>query len=139
MGHRIDPEDQERQRQEHDSRRERFEHELAERERIAEHGSMPVDDPDVARLARIVAERRRPALRLIEGGGIKSDPDVPAALAVAALSERTLRGMSREITARLAEIQLGGAEGRRLGALSRAVRGELTRRAVQASPPRRPA
>lgn len=128
MAYRIKPEDDERLRREHDSRRERVEHELAMRERIAEHGSLPVEDPAVERLARRLAETLRPALRAIDGGGLAGEPNVPAATVVGALSERTLRGMRREITARLVEIQLGGEEGRRLGALSRAVRAELARR-----------
>jgi len=78
--------------------------------------------------------------RAIDGGGITSEPDVPAAAAVGALSERTLRGMHQEITARLGEIPLGGEEGKRLGALSRVVRSELERRAVAGGPwPRRAA
>jgi hypothetical protein len=139
MAYRTHPEDQERERDEHDSSRERFDHELAARERIVEHGSVPVEDPAVERLARSMAEPRRPQLREINGDGVTSDPDVPAAMAVLALSERTLRGMRREITARLAEIPLGGEEGRRLGALSRAVRTELERRAAAAGTPRRAA
>ena len=69
---------------------------------------------------------------MLDGERASGDPDVPAATAVLALSERTLLGMRREITARLAEIPLGGEESRRLGALSRAFRGELRRRAAEA-------
>jgi hypothetical protein len=60
-------------------------------------------------------------------------------MAVFALSERTLRGMRREIAARLAEVPLGGEEGRRLGALSRVVRTELGRRVSAADSGNRPA
>jgi hypothetical protein len=94
MAHRIKPQDEKRLRREHDSRRERLEHELAR------------------------------------------DRDVPVGLAVSSLSERTLCGMRREITARLVAIQLGGEEGRRLGALSRAVRAELARRQAGGEPRR---
>ncbi len=140
MGHLTHPEDQERQRHDRDSQRERFEHELAARERIAEHGGVPVEDPAVERLACRLAEQSQPELRAIEGDGVTSDPEVPAAMAVLALSERTLRGMRREITARLAEIPLGGEEAKRLGALSRVVRTELERRvAADGSWPRRAA
>ncbi len=140
MAYRTCPEDQEREREEHDSSRERFDHELAVRERIAEHDSVPVEHPAVERLARRLAGPSRPELRAIGGDGITGDPDVPAAMAVLALSESTLRGMNREIVARLAEISLGGEEGKRLGALSRVVRAELERRATAAGPwPRRAA
>jgi len=54
--------------------------------------------------------------RAIDGGGITSEPDVPAAAAVGALSERTLRGMRREFTARLVELPLAA---RRAGAWGR--------------------
>lgn len=136
MSHRIHPEDDERLRRGHDSRRERFEHELAMRERIAEHGGVPAGDPAVEELARGLDGRPRRGLWAIDGEGITSDPDVPFALVVSSLSERTLRGMRREITARLVEIQLGGEEGRRLGALSRAVRTELARREAGGEPRR---
>lgn len=140
MAYWTHPEDDERRRDEHDSSCERFDHELALRERIAEHGSVPVEDQDVERLARHLTEPSRPKLRAIHGGGITSDPEVPAGMAVLSLSERTLRGMHQEITARLGEIPLGGEEGKRLGALSRVVRSELERRAADRGPwPRRAA
>jgi hypothetical protein len=132
LSNRTNPEDDERLRHEHDSRAERFEHELAARERIAEHAGVPVEDPAVATFAERRTPTSPPALRVLDGERASGDPDVPAATAVLALSERTLLGMRREITARLAEIPLGGEESRRLGALSRVVRGELRRRAAEA-------
>ena len=77
MAYRTHPEDDERQRREHDSRRERFEHELAARERIAEHGSVPVEDPAVERLARTLAGPQAPAPSTIDGNEITGDPEVP--------------------------------------------------------------
>lgn len=70
--------------------------------------------------------------RAAGGGGVTRDQDVPVALAVGALP--TLRGMRREITTRLGEIQLGGEEGQRLGGLSRAARTELARRETGGEP-----
>jgi len=74
MTYRTHPEDEERQREEHDARRERFERDLAARERIAEHGGVPVEDPAVERLARMGAETTRPVLRAIGGGGLGAIP-----------------------------------------------------------------
>lgn len=61
MADRSHPEDDERQRREQASRRERFENELAARERIAEHGSVPVEDPAVETLAHRLARVRTPS------------------------------------------------------------------------------
>jgi hypothetical protein len=127
----MTPEDEERLRREDERRRDEAERELERRERIAEQAGVPLEHPAVARFAREREELRADGgLRPLGGaGGERSRIDGLLALLLAGYATEQLRGLRREVAARLAELPLGSEDSRRLGALSRAIRRELARRA----------
>ena len=93
-----------------------------------EWGAGPFEATDAGRLRRPV---RRGELRRLGGDGTREErTERLLGLALSGYSLEQLWGMRRELAARLAELPLGCEQSQLAGALSRAVRGELTRRAL---------